>query len=45
MSAPEPSRNDGPRPGLSRNAIIGLIALAFVLIVGGLCVFLVLAGG
>lgn len=43
MSSPEPDRSDGPRPGLSRNAIIGLIALAFVLIVGGVCVFLALS--
>ena len=45
MSAPEPNRSDGPRKGLSTNAIIGLIALAFLLLVTGLCLFFAFAGG
>ena len=42
MSTSEPNEpRDGPREGLSPSAIVGLIILALLLVLGGVCVVLV----
>lgn len=44
MSTLEPgNEGDEPRAGLSTGAIVALIVLAVVIILGGVCVFLVFA--
>lgn len=40
MSTPEPNGGDEERTGLSTGAIVGIVVLALILIVGGLCLWL-----